>query len=119
VRGKRRGGKKAKLGWTTRKKREGKRKQRVGWAQLEKEGEKESYIQMHLNLNLKFKFKWKANNKTMQYDMKCAKHIFPYICGRTNLNYTGSSALVLSRKAVRTQLHFKRCNPVVCRVKSQ
>jgi hypothetical protein len=38
-------------------------------------------------------------------------------CGRTNLNYTGSSALILSRKTIRTQLHFKRCNPVVCWVK--
>jgi hypothetical protein len=40
-------------------------------------------------------------------------------CDRTNLNYTGSSALILSRKAVRTQLHFKLCNPVVCQVKSR
>jgi hypothetical protein len=40
-------------------------------------------------------------------------------CGRTNLNYTGSSALILSREAVRTQPHFKRCNPVVCQVKSR
>jgi hypothetical protein len=39
--------------------------------------------------------------------------------GRTNLNYTDSSALILSRKAVRTQPHFKRYNPVVCRVKSR
>jgi hypothetical protein len=40
------------------------------------------------------------------------------ICSRTNLNYTGSSALILSRKAVSTQPHFKQCNPVVCWVKS-
>jgi hypothetical protein len=40
-------------------------------------------------------------------------------CGRTNLNYTGSSALILSQKIVRTKPHFKRCNPVVCRVKSR
>jgi hypothetical protein len=38
--------------------------------------------------------------------------------GRTNLNYTGSNALMLSQKAIRTQSHFKQCNPVVCRVKS-
>jgi hypothetical protein len=35
-------------------------------------------------------------------------------CGRNNLNYTSSSALILSRKAARTQPHFKQCNPMVC-----
>jgi hypothetical protein len=47
------------------------------------------------------------------WDDKCEE-----ACGRTNLNYTGSSALILSRKAARTQSHFKQCNPVVCRGKS-
>jgi hypothetical protein len=28
-------------------------------------------------------------------------------CGRTNLNYTSSSVLILPRKAARTQPHFK------------
>jgi hypothetical protein len=40
-------------------------------------------------------------------------------CGRTNLNYTGSSALILSRKSVKAQLHFKWYNPMVCQVKSR
>jgi hypothetical protein len=57
-----------------------KRRKKMGLAKKEKrERGKKNCIQMHLNLNLKFKFKWKINNKTMQYDMKCTKPIFPYI----------------------------------------
>jgi hypothetical protein len=49
----------------------------------------------------------------------CAYAVEGIKCGRTNLNYTDSSVLILSWKAVRTQPHFKWCNPVVCRVKSR
>jgi hypothetical protein len=37
-------------------------------------------------------------------------------CGRTNLNYTGSSAQVLSQGL---QSYFKWCNPLACRVTSR
>jgi hypothetical protein len=46
------------------------------------------------------------------------KQSLDVVCGKTNLNYTGSSALILSLKAVSTQPHFKRYNPMVCQVKS-
>jgi hypothetical protein len=51
--------------------------------------------------------------------LTCAIRRSGISCGRTNLNYTGSSVLILSWKAVSTQAHFKRRNPMVCLVKSR
>jgi hypothetical protein len=53
------------------KKKKGEEEKEMGRAKREREGEKE--------MHLKFKYKWKTSNKIMQYDMICARPIFPYI----------------------------------------
>jgi hypothetical protein len=47
---------------------------------------------------------------------RVVKFTLPWRCGRTNLNYTGSSTQVLSQGL---QSYFKWCNPLACQVTSR